>query len=242
MMQRKIINLLSGPRNVSTALMYAFAQHPDIKVVDEPLYGHYLKNTKVQHPHQNEYQHLLVANVNEAINQYVFKDYGKPITFIKNMAHHHINMDIDYLRYVDSLFLIRDPMQMLLSLINQVEYPKLLDTALEQQVFLYEKILEYGKSAIILDSKTLLENPRKALNKICDELNISFSNDMLSWDIGGIPEDGPWAPFWYHNVHKSSGFMPYVQKSTKDFPKYLQPLLKEADQYYKLLSEKSIKV
>ena len=36
------INLWSGPRNVSTALMYAFAQRRDTQVVDEPLYAHYL--------------------------------------------------------------------------------------------------------------------------------------------------------------------------------------------------------
>ncbi|MGI8649730.1 MAG: sulfotransferase family protein, partial [Rubrobacter sp.] len=31
----------SGPRNVSTALMYSFRQRPDTSVVDEPFYGHY---------------------------------------------------------------------------------------------------------------------------------------------------------------------------------------------------------
>ena len=37
------IQLWSGPRNVSTALMYSFAQRPDTRVVDEPLYAHYLR-------------------------------------------------------------------------------------------------------------------------------------------------------------------------------------------------------
>ena len=34
-----IINLISGPRNVSTALMYSFAQRSDTSVVDEPFYA-----------------------------------------------------------------------------------------------------------------------------------------------------------------------------------------------------------
>ena len=38
----KKICLWSGPRNISTALMYSFAQRDDTRVVDEPLYGHYL--------------------------------------------------------------------------------------------------------------------------------------------------------------------------------------------------------
>ena len=39
----KPICLWSCPRNVSTALMYAFAQREDTQVFDEPLYAHYLK-------------------------------------------------------------------------------------------------------------------------------------------------------------------------------------------------------
>ena len=49
-----IINLLSGPRNVSTALMYSFAERSDTAVVDEPLYGHYLKLTRAPQPHRDE--------------------------------------------------------------------------------------------------------------------------------------------------------------------------------------------
>ena len=37
------ICLWSGPRNVSTALMYSFAQNDLVAVVDEPLYGHYVR-------------------------------------------------------------------------------------------------------------------------------------------------------------------------------------------------------
>lgn len=40
----KRICLWSGPRNVSTALMY-LAQRADTVVYDEPLYAHYLSKT-----------------------------------------------------------------------------------------------------------------------------------------------------------------------------------------------------
>ena len=51
-MNPKRICLWSGPRNVSTALMYAFAQRPDTAVVDEPLYAHYLRVSGADHPRQ----------------------------------------------------------------------------------------------------------------------------------------------------------------------------------------------
>ena len=40
----KIIHAISGPRNISTAIMYSFAQRPGCSVFDEPLYGIYLKD------------------------------------------------------------------------------------------------------------------------------------------------------------------------------------------------------
>ena len=50
----------SGPRNISTALMYSFAQRADTTVYDEPLYAHYLVNSdaKDYHPGAEE----IIAN------------------------------------------------------------------------------------------------------------------------------------------------------------------------------------
>ena len=50
------IALWSGPRNISTALMYAFAQRADTRVVDEPLYAHYLSTTDAD-TYQNGSKH-----------------------------------------------------------------------------------------------------------------------------------------------------------------------------------------
>ena len=46
----KIIHAISGPRNISTALMYSFAQRPGCAVFDEPMYGVYLKKLDPDHP------------------------------------------------------------------------------------------------------------------------------------------------------------------------------------------------
>ncbi|MFO7919636.1 MAG: HAD family hydrolase, partial [Nioella sp.] len=44
------IAMWSGPRNLSTAMMYAFASRPDCAVVDEPFYAAYLAKTGLDHP------------------------------------------------------------------------------------------------------------------------------------------------------------------------------------------------
>ena len=53
-MQTKRICLWSSPRNISTAMMYSFAQRPDTIVFDEPLYAHYLRVTGIDHPGKEE--------------------------------------------------------------------------------------------------------------------------------------------------------------------------------------------
>ena len=40
----------SGPRNLSTAMMYAFGNRVDTAIVDEPYYGAYLHHSGVEHP------------------------------------------------------------------------------------------------------------------------------------------------------------------------------------------------
>ena len=40
----------SGPRNISTAMMYSFANRSDFEAVDEPFYASYLNYTGLNHP------------------------------------------------------------------------------------------------------------------------------------------------------------------------------------------------
>lgn len=61
----------------------------------------------------------------------------------------------------------------------------------------------------VLDSNDLASsNPAAVLENICQQLNIPFTTQMLSWEKGPKACDGPWAPWWYHNVHSSTHFSP----------------------------------
>ena len=44
------IAMWSGPRNLSTAMMYAFGNRADFAIWDEPFYAPYLKLTGEDHP------------------------------------------------------------------------------------------------------------------------------------------------------------------------------------------------
>lgn len=235
------ISVWSGPRNVSTALMYSFAQRPDTHVVDEPLYGHYLKVTGAEHPGREELLKVLETDGDKIIRETILGYQGKPVYFIKNMSHHLTQLDESFLKELTNLLLIRDPREMLPSLVNQLPKPTMSDTGLEQQLRLFKEMVAAGKPAFIFDSKDLLLNPKGMLKEFCRFVGIPFYNEMLSWEAGPRPEDGAWAPYWYHNVHKSTGFEMYKPKNEKIRPD-LQPLMEEAVAIYEELYSNAVKV
>lgn len=237
-----VINLLSGPRNVSTALMYSFAQRSDCSVVDEPLYGHYLKHTNAPQPYREELLEILNTEPDSIISDWILSPPSSAENhFVKNMAHHLIEMDLDWLEdpRIRSIFLIRDPKQMLPSLVNQIKEPTLRDAAYESQAKWFQILSEAGQSPAVIDAKQLLLNPESVLRQLCEKLQIPFQESMLSWEAGPRKEDGAWAPYWYHNVHRSTGFGEYREK-TEPFPERLKPLLDECLPFYKTLLDHAI--
>lgn len=233
-----IINLLSGPRNVSTALMYSFAERADTAVVDEPLYGRYLAETRAPQPHRDELLEVLETEGEKIVGDTILSPPpGKTVYFVKNMAHHLVESDMDWLTdaRVRNVFLIRDPIQMLPSLINQIEEPNLRDAAYKAQADWFRKLPD----SLVLDAKPLLQNPEAVLNELCNQLGISFDPAMLSWEPGPRAEDGAWAPYWYHNLHRSTGFSPYQEKS-EPFPEHLKPLAQQCLPHYLTLLDHAI--
>lgn len=227
----KKICMWSGPRNVSTAMMYSFAQRKDTVVIDEPLYGHYLKVTGAQHPGREEIMREISSNGDEIMKSIMNRDYEKyEIVFMKQMSHHLIEINKDFVFETENIFLIRNPKDVISSLVNQIPNARLRDTGLDLQWDLFEEIRSKRKKPIVIDSKRLLLNPRKVLSQLCERLEIPFLKNMLSWDQGPINEDGIWAKYWYQRVHQSNGFIPYKEKP--DLSHKLLGLLEECQPYY----------
>ena len=62
-----VINMWSGPRNVSTALMYSWRQRSDTLVFDEPFYGLYLQQFDPGHPGRSEVIESMPLTYDETI-------------------------------------------------------------------------------------------------------------------------------------------------------------------------------
>lgn len=232
------ISLWSGPRNVSTALMYAFAQREDTQVIDEPLYAHYLSKTDAHtfHPGSDDILNAQENDGEQVINDLLLGETESPVLFFKNMAHHLVELEWDFLKHLSNVLLIRDPRDMLHSYSKTIEAFDIEDTGYPQLKSICEKLVELGQEPYVLDSRILLEDPQKSLSQLCEFIGIEFSERMLSWEVGPKPFEGVWAPHWYHNIHRSSAFKPYTPK-TEPFPGELRPLLNRCQPYYDYLMQ-----
>lgn len=240
-MTSKRINLCSGPRNISTALMYSFAQREDTKVFDEPFYAFYLDKTGKEHPGREEVLKAQNHDPQKVLEELLSETADNPILFIKNMAHHMSLLDKNLLNGFAHIFLIRDPKEMLTSFIKTIPNPTLRDTAYKEQyeIFSYVKG-EPGPEPVVIDARELLLNPEPVLSEACQRVGITFDPAMLSWEKGPIPEDGVWAKYWYDSVHQSTGFDPYRPKN-EEVPDHLKGLLEECCFYYEKMFEYAIK-
>ncbi|MEX2565807.1 MAG: sulfotransferase family protein [Cyclobacteriaceae bacterium] len=223
----KRIFLWSGPRNISTALMYSFAQRKDTAIIDEPLYGHYLSQTpaKGYHPGAREILENMEIDGSKVVEKMVSKT-EIPVTFYKNMTHHLVGLDWSFLKEGINIILTRHPEEMLLSFEKVIGTPKMHDVGYQMQVDLLNYLKEINHPIIVLDAKKMLMNPAHQLKNLCRAIGITFDQRMLHWEAGNRAEDGVWAKYWYKNVHQSTGFQAYVPKNAA-FPDKLKPLLEE---------------
>lgn len=233
----KRIAMWSGPRNISTAMMRSFGSRPDTSVSDEPLYSHYLKVTGIPHPgcdevlahHESDWRKVAATLAGPVPD-------GRAIWYQKHMAHHLLPMiGRDWLDSLTHAFLIREPDEMLASLVKTYPQAGLADTGLLQQCEIFDRVANrLGRAPPVVLASDVLKHPGGMLTKLCAALAIPFLPQMLSWEPGRRATDGVWAPHWYTVVEASTGFEPWRDRRF-DTPRALQPLLDECRPWYEKL-------
>lgn len=236
----KRICLWSGPRNISTALMYSFAQRGDTKVFDEPLYAYYLKNTKAKEYHPGAEDILeSMENDGEKVVEMMLGSHTKYVLFFKHMTKHLLDLDRSFMSQMINIILTRDPKEMITSFAKVIDNPTMEDVGYKKHVELVNYFDDNNVKYVVLDSKKVLLNPKKVLTELCDFIQIPFDESMLKWKPEPIKEDGVWSKYWYKSVHNSNGF---IQNKPKEelFPEHMSPLLEECKPLYNVLNNISI--
>ncbi len=236
---QKVINMWSGPRNISTAMMYSFAQRSDMTVIDEPLYGHFLSKTDAVRPARELVLQTMETDGSKIMQAALNAPCPTPFLFLKNMPQQLVGMTLDNPHRFTHFFLIRHPKDVIVSFSKVVEQPTMQDIAIKEQYDFYQTLLAEGIEAPVFSSVQILQNPEKSLRQLCQAIAIPFDPAMLQWEAGQKPYDGCWWPYWYANVHRSTGFQKYVYQE-KQVPKHLENLLEEALPFYHFLENRLV--
>ena len=218
-------------------MMRSWGNRPDTIVCDEPLYAHYLKQTRREHPGADEVIAAGETDLSKVITWLTGPiPGGKRIFYQKHMAHHLLpGMDLAWVGKLTNCFLIREPREVLASFIQLVPDAVLNDTGFPQQLALFEnERRRTGKIPPVLDARDVLNDPRKLLSNLCDLLGIQFTDRMLSWPPGLRDTDGVWAKYWYKEVQTTTSFQPYRPKD-RVVPEELRDVLRECEKCYQTL-------
>ena len=237
-----IINLWSGPRNISTALMRSFENRNDTNVIDEPFYAYYLKNTGLKHPMYKEIINIYETE-KDKITKNLLNEKYKKILLIKHMTHHiNNNIDLDWIKKTKNFFLIRHPKKVINSYIKRNKLININDLGFIEQLKIFEYVKSFSKqNTVVINSTNLLNNPKIILNKLCNQMDIEFDQNMLKWPKGKRSSDGIWSIIWYQNVIKSSQF----EKENNEniiIPKQYINILNECLKIYFKINKYSISI
>lgn len=237
-----VVNVWSGPRNVSTALMYSWRQRADTAVFDEPFYGLYLRRHDPGHPGRDEVIASMPLDYAQTI-ELITDDRPEPVRYIKNIGHHLDVLDAgDVLDRFTNVLLVREPAAVIASLARTMGSDiDIAITGLRQQLTILEHELAAGRRPIVFDSRQLLADPPTCLRAVCAAVGVEFDEAMLGWPPGPKPEDGVWARWWYANTHRSTGF---ARPSTAPIPDEIltHPILPACRDLYARLREHLIEL
>ena len=233
------IAMWSGPRNISTAMMRAFENRPDTAVVDEPFYAAYLAATGEDHPMRTEVmasQSTDWRDVAAALSGPAPD--GARVYYQKHMTHHMIaGVGLDWMARCANVFLIRRPDAVVASYARRRETVTLEAIGFERQAELFDREAErLGVAPPVIDAADVLADPRGMLGAICARLGIAFTDRMLSWPAGRRATDGVWAPAWYDQVERSTGFQQPPAASKPALSPEQRRVAKAAQPYYDRLA------
>jgi hypothetical protein len=197
------IAMWSGPRNLSTAMMYAFAARGDCAAWDEPFYATWLAATGSAHPMAAE---IVAANESDPARVAARCAAPPPGSFahhyMKHMPHHMLpSFPLDWAEGCVHAHLIRHPARVLASYAAKRE-----EVTFEEIGFARQAEFVARFPGPVIDSADIRRDPAGMLARLCAEIGLDYTDRMLSWDAGPKPYDGVWAAHWYGAVHRSTGF------------------------------------
>lgn len=214
--------------------MYSFAERSDTRVLDEPLFGHFLAHTGVERPSRKAVLESMPTGREDALASLVRHEHDD-ILFLKHMANHLEGLaweDVDGPDHAH-VILTRHPDGVLPSYRAHIDAPTMLDLGYAHQ----RDIAAHAAGRVhVVIAESLFEAPEATLKALCAALDMPWEEGMLTWAPGGRPEDGIWATYWYEGIHRSSGWEPRSLRHG-EVPPRLGPLRESCLEHYLALKD-----
>jgi len=205
-----IIFLWVHPRSLSTAFERSIIQRGDMDVLHEPfgyLYyvheGRQVAHMTVDPDHPTSYEDIKKMILEKS------QSTSKKYLFVKDMAFHcfeHIMKDEDFMKRIQSTFIVRDPMKAISS--HYSIHPSVTQEEIghEHQWKLCEKIRKVtNKKPIVVVAEDLEEDPSGVLGGYSYELGIPHQPSATQWDQKYFGFWDTWKE-WHVDVANSTGF------------------------------------
>ncbi|KAJ1449703.1 hypothetical protein M885DRAFT_572323 [Pelagophyceae sp. CCMP2097] len=258
------INCWSGPRCLSTALMYSWAQRKDATCVDEPLYAHHLTRCPgVFRPYRAELLRSQDADGSRVVAELAARPVAGAL-YAKHMAKHRVALgDAAFCAPFANVLLIRDPRRVVASFHAKVRgwaedaqdaAPEgaaalaadaagaLFDeTGFGDLATIYDAVERLtGAPPVVVSADRLQAAPEETLRALCAALRLPFDAAMLAWAPGPKRCDGLWAHHWYDSVHASSGFRPTPLQPPPATPDHLRHVVDRCLPIYRKLARRAV--
>lgn len=239
------IHQWSGPRSMSTAMMYSWDARGDCTCHDEPLYAHFLRESPaVFRPYRDELLAACPSDGATVVRDVLLRPSATPLAFFKHIVKQAINLDMQWaaapgMRHV---FVVRHPLRMLVSFGTSTDWlppekATLDELSLPQLAAMHARLAALCERApIVVDADDLASSPEGTLRALCAALGVEFTPKMLSWPAGPKACDGLWAPHWYTSVHASTGWNGEVSsRAYRTLAPECFPVLRAALPFYEYL-------
>jgi hypothetical protein len=202
-MSYPITFLWTVPRSVSTSFERMMSERGDHAVFDEPFsrryyFGPERRSSRFEESLDNSSPADLLDELEEAAEE-------RPV-FVKDMAYQAAGLlEPDLLERFRNSFLVRDPAATLRSLAGH--WPDFTDEeagweALDEATEIVEKI---GQPLVVVDANQLCHDPHEVVSAWCEEMDLPFVEESLSWEPGLRPEWSLWED-WHSSTAHATGF------------------------------------
>jgi hypothetical protein len=203
-----VIILWAHPRSISTAIERVMRERGDFDCLHEPfLHYYYLERRGKSLPYfDSDRGHpTSYADTRDLILQ---RALSMPV-FAKDMSYYvvpEILADPGFCRRVRHCFLVRNPMQSIMSYYRLDHDVSISEIGIEAQWRHFEGLQQLGiDNSVVLEAEAVQADPAGAIGKFWQALGLDYIEQALHWERDSVPQDWQYVQGWHQSVSASNG-------------------------------------